>query len=203
MKRQLLMVWTVCAIFCVFILSVSDLCAEGENMVKEGGVENVRTRPAMSFSNALKAGWDFGDDIMITLPIFFDQLAGYPGKIVVVEGEPGGNVYQGSKSLYMEGNNSGFYLTVSPQNSKKGERYHMSFWAKGEGKIMVNLVSADDTNAGKACGIVSRSVSISDKWERYDLDFEVIAEATTRIGPSISVIGKAWVDEIFFNKVKD
>jgi hypothetical protein len=185
----------------VVMCFIGTLFANGEqkNMVEEGGVEVVKEHMATSFTTALKGGWDFGDDIMITLPVFYDQLSGNPGKILVVEGEEGCTVYKGKKGLYMEGNFSGFYIRVSPRHSRKGEKYRMKFWAKGEGKISVNLVGFDGVT-GKACEIIPKSVNISDRWTEYVMDFEVTKEEVTDIGPAIYVTGKAWVDEIFFGK---
>jgi len=173
---------------------------EQKNMVEEGGVEAVKEHMATVFTTALKGGWDFGDDIMITLPVFFDQLSGNPGKIMVVEGDEGGTVYKGKKCLYMEGNGSGFYIRVSPRHSRKGEKYRMKFWAKGEGRITVNLVGFDEVAGGRACEIIPKSVNISENWAEYILDFEVTKDQVTDIGPAIYVSGKAWVDEIFFGK---
>ena len=181
--------------FAAFISS-----AEQKNMIEEGGIEVTKEHMAASFTTALKAGWDFGDDIMIVLPVFYDQLSGTAGKITVVEGEPGDVVYQGKKALYMEGNFSGFYIRVSPANSGKGEKYRMSFRAKGEGKISVNFVGFGES---AACEIIPKSVNISDKWEEYTMDFEVKNEKVLRIGPAIYVTGKAWVDDIFFGKAAE
>ena len=177
-----------------------------QNLVQDGGFEEVRREPLFSspyLENAVKAGLALtreGEDAI--LPVNFDQFCGTVQVLKVVEGKPGGMVHSGKRALLLKG---GVFLNkAAPQSydTKEGDMYHVEFYAKGRGDVTMWFTVWGTGKMG-ATRVESKGKAVPSQWTKIEQTFLIVGEGAKSIAPRLAATQEVLIDDIVISKMSN
>lgn len=146
----------------IFSLAAGLACAAfaQENLLKDGGFENIRKTPKASdkyIMSRIKMGWDFGPGPVAKIPANWVPNTGKVKFRVITVGENGENkenVAEGKNSIHVSGDNFHLYNA----SYLKPGKYKISFKYKGTGRVTVAFYAyGKDPKTGRSKHLTSRA----------------------------------------------
>lgn len=178
--------------------SLVALSEEGGNLLRNPGFEDVKdhiVRGAAYLQGMQKKGCDLAEGPVATLPrrwIF--QFTGTTGKIRIIEGEPGKEVYSGKYCLYVEGGDKGISF-YQDRVAKPGS--HFSVYARGKGRIYFRDWKYSEKQ-GKIVTFLN-TFEITEKWDKYEGIYKGNPEAKESFVPFFAGVmsdSQAYLDDL-------
>ena len=158
-----------------FTLARPNLLLNGD--FEKGASSNLKSSDKYLLG-LIKRGWNFGDGPFAELPPDWTPNVG-AAKVKVVDAEL---AHSGSHALRLETSKQGCHLYA--QGGKAG-RYHVSFWARGQGVLTLCLYCWGKNGQEKTVALAP--VKLDDAWRQFDQDFDVKALAADAASFTLAV----------------
>ncbi|MCL5674451.1 MAG: hypothetical protein M1501_01735 [Candidatus Omnitrophica bacterium] len=169
MLYKTFLVSALAAVFVTGVFAAKQIKVEKKNLIDNPGFEKVDEIVIGTndyLQRTRKQGCNLADGPIAVLPSEW-VLQGSSGKIRVVEGKPGKNIYSGKHALFMS-TSKDTQMDIYSGSFVAGPTYIISVYARGKGAIYLRTYEYKNTTGGACVGAPMQTFKISDNWTKYE-----------------------------------